>query len=539
MTRSFFAGFSGFTSFHFRQHRVLLLIGSAVLVLSGIILHNQGLLPLDGVTLAFFSFVTLLFALYRPGWTFLLFIAVLPLEIVNLAPVSLGIALRPYQWLAALLFMAVALLFLSGRLPFRLFRPQWFDGLPILMALGAFFALMNAPVPGAAFKQALVVTSFVGIYFLGRIFFRTLVDVRQALPFFLVSSGVVLGYAIWQNVRFLAGKESFQVMAGRPNATLSEADWLGMFALLCLSVGAFLLCHFVPDFLERGKKTVASLGIFLTSLYLTLVFVVLIISVARSAWLGALALVVIIVGRGLLLWRSKGTALPLKETLHTAGLLLFTFLLAVLLVASLHLSPFPLLDRIQSTASGWQKITVSCKQSDTVLPEKLRDVTELAAYDCRHIALEEKRAETEAGRFVREVYRDDPNVAVRRDIYQTVGRLALEHPFSGIGWGSAAFFLGSDERGAGLNASNIFFEVWLGSGALGLLVFLILWSAIAWHSFLWYREAEGTPRLFALFLFATLIGFSIFNAFNSGILLGFFFIYLTLGALALEKDKPL
>lgn len=536
MNRSFF---SGFASFHFRQHRVLLLIGSVVLVLSGIILHNRGLLPLDGVTFSFFSFVTLLFALYRPAWAFLLFIAVLPLEIINLAPASLGVAIRPYQWLAALLLAAVALLFLSGRLPFRLFRPQWFDGLPILMALGAFIALINAPVPGVAFKQALVVTSFVGIYFLGRIFFRTLVDVRQALPFFLLSSSVVLGYAVWQNVRFLAGEESFQVMAGRPNATLSEADWLGMFALLSLSVGAFLLCHFIPDFLERGKKTAASLGIFFTSLYLTLVFVVLILSVARSAWLGAIALLALIAGRGLLLWRSKGTALPLRETLHTAGLLLFTSLLAVLLVASLHLSPFPLFDRIQSTASGWQNITVSCERADTVLPEKLRDMAELAAYDCRHIMLEEKAAEREAGRFVREVYRDDPNVAVRRDIYQTVGRLALEHPFSGIGWGSAAFFLGSDERGAGLNASNLFFEVWLGSGLLGAAALVILWSSIAWHSFLWYRQAEGAPRLFALFLFATLIGFGIFNAFNSGILLGFFFISLSLGALALEKDKPL
>jgi hypothetical protein len=62
----------------------------------------RGVLPLEPVNFFFFAFVTLLASLYRPGWVFLLLIALLPLEIVNLAPALFGgIEIRPYQFVMA------------------------------------------------------------------------------------------------------------------------------------------------------------------------------------------------------------------------------------------------------------------------------------------------------------------------------------------------------------------------------------------------------------------------------------------------------
>lgn len=523
------------------MNRLLLLLGSGLATLSGIVLENAGVLPLDIVTFIFFSFVLVLFSLYRPGWAFLLFVGVLPLEIVNVAPAVFGgIMLRPYQWLAVLLLVAVAIRFILKRLPFEMFRPRFFDGLPLLIVVGAFLALFAAPVLGVALKQALVLTSFVMVYFLGRIFFRTWYDVRQAVPFFLVSSVVVCGYAIWQNVLFLNGGESFQVMAGRPNGTFSEADWLGFFMLLALGAGLALLVRSLRIFSETPLTSVwqRNLLVLASGTYVICVLVVLLLSVARSAWLGGLALTGMFFLGLLFSHGVRETQKHFKKAMLFFGVMTASFLVAVSIVSVFHLSSFQFFNRLQSTGSGLQKITVSCLK-EVSLPEKISTVDELALFDCRHIDLEVVSSEKAAGKFIGEVSRPDPNVAIRKQIYGEVWGVLQEHPLVGVGWGSAAFFLGADERGAGLNASNVFLEVWLGSGLLGLVAFVALWFLLVFAAFQWYREAtEASLRIFALFLLATLSGMTVFNLFNSGILLGFFFVFLSVGALALERhDK--
>ncbi|MBP9698238.1 MAG: hypothetical protein KBD65_03540, partial [Candidatus Moranbacteria bacterium] len=339
-----------------RPNKALLLLGSILGSVVCIVLHNAGVLPLDGVTFLFFSFVFFLFALYRPGWVFLLFVGVLPLEIINLAPTVFGgIALRPYQWLTGILLVAVLIRFLFKRLPFDIFRPRFFDLLPVLVAVGAFLAVIGAPVPSLALKQALVVTSFVAIYFLGRIFFRTLFDMRQAVPFFLGSSLVVSGYALWQNIRFSLGQESFQVMTGRPNATLSEADWLGMFVVLVIGILYILLAFSIEPSRKKTFQDILQSTLF--SVLLTLTFIVLIITVARSAWLGAIALTIVF-SLGLLF--KKSLRRSWQPTLIFGGILSLSLLVALGAVLLFHLSPFQFLNRIQSTGSGLQKITVAC-----------------------------------------------------------------------------------------------------------------------------------------------------------------------------------
>lgn len=515
-----------------RLNRVLLLTGSVASFWAAVVLHNNGVLPLQLGTFVFFSFVLLLFALYRLGWGFLLFVGALPLEIINIAPGDFGgIMLRPYQWLTVIVLLAVLIRLCSRSLPFKLFRLRWFDIFPVLFPVGAFLSVIGSQYPDVAFKQAIVVTSFSGVYLMGRIFFQTLFDVRQALPFFFLSSTSVFLYALWQNIAFLSDQVNFAVMAGRPNATFSEPDWLGLFCILALGVGYTWMTHTLLS-LQRTKQW-WNTHLFLAIAYLTLLFTVLIITVARSAWLGAGALsLVFFVGLFFLSYTSFWSAW--RRVRPVVLWTLSALFLAIGSVWLFHLSPFQFFNRIQSTGSGLERITVSCR-TDVSLPEKINTVADLAAYDCRHIDLEVQEQERLMGYTVKEVFRPDPNIAIRKNIYQAAFGLIREHPWLGIGWGAAPFFLGTDERGAGLNASNMFLEVWLGSGLLGVVVFVVWLSFLGVASFSWYRSAQWEERLFGLFLLAVLSGLTVCNLFNSGLLLGFFFIFLSLHALCLDR----
>lgn len=523
------------------MQKLLLLLGAFVASLACIVLQNNHVLPLDVPTFTFFSLVLFLFALYRPSWVFLLFVSMLPFELTNLLPASLGVnvMLRPYQWIMLILFFAVLIRLAAKRLPFRIFELRVFDLLPLLPILGSFMAVSGAPLPGVALKQALVVTSFVAIYFLGRIFFRTVYDARQALPFFLLPSAIVFGYALWQNIHFLQGQESFEVMAGRPNATFSEADWLGLYILVILALLYTLLSLFLSSRRDNNvpsEKTKWGVGIVFVMSGIVISYIVLLLSVARSAWLGAVMMtgvfiLALLFEHGRMVTRHSFN----KSALFTLSLTV-AFACAVFFVMSIPLTSFQLLNRGVSTVSGLQKITVSCVSADTALPQKITDESELTINGCRHILLEEVSAEVVAGNSIHEVYRPDPNVSVRRHIYGVVGEILKKHSLLGIGWGNASFFLGADERGAGLNASNMFLEVWLGSGVIGFLSFVLLWFLVVIRSIAWYCDTEEREeRLFALFLFTTLVSVTIFNLFNSGILLGFFFFFLSLSTLALER----
>ena len=527
--------------FSLRFNKILLLMGNVFGGIILIVLQNASVLPLSLAHFLFFSFVGFLCALYRPGWVFLLFIGMLPLEIIHLATPFAGLDVRPYQWLAVLLYLALTLRFLTGRLPFKLFRPIWCDGLLLLLLVGSFLALLNAPVFSVTLKQTLVVCSFVGLYFLGRIFFRTLTDVRQGLPFFLGSSVVVFGYALWQNIRSLRGEQSYTVMAGRPNSTFSEADWLGFFTLVVLALICALLLFLIKktwtraSFLISARTVLTEWSFWGLFVLQSFTWLTLLVAVSRSAWLGAA--VVCVLSFGLFIfyhgWVERRAFFP--AGVFFASTTACTFFITFSIITIFHLTPFALFERAASTG-GLQKITVSCRGSlDWVLPQKIRTVEELPA-SCRFIRLEEITAERALGNVVEEIYRADPNISVRQEIYIKTLTMIREHPVWGIGWGSAAVFLGTDERGAGLNASNIFLEVWLSSGLLGLLSFLWLLASIILAAFKGYivPNEEG-ERIFALFLLLAFLGALVFNMFNTGLLLGFFFLLLALGVLNIER----
>lgn len=531
----------------FASRKSALLVSTLVLNLVLIVFQNVGVFPLEMGDFAFFILLTFLIVLYRPAWGFLFFVSLAPLEIVNVAPEVAGVALRPYQLAGALTAAALALRILLKSVTFRFIRLTWTDALVAAIVTGGFLSAFAAPESGPALKQAVIIFSFGILYMLCRQFLRNVADAKAIIPFVLGPGAIVGVYAVWQNIRFVLGEESFAVMPGRANATFAEPDWLGMYLVVMVSLVYALLFSshakasgFIEEARElRDRKILLenSKRFFLYGLLL-LFFTALILTVARSAWLGTIAASLVfaaaVASRGsynIFEWRwraglSEGTGIAV------------TGMIAVGIVLAFHLTTFQLFNRAQSVASGWQKITVSC-EDETILPEHVPSVSDVEAYGCRHINLEERESEKARGRSVQEVYRDDPNVNIRKKIYGTVFGLIQEHPFAGVGWGNISAYLGKDDRGAGLNASNVFLEVWLGSGFIGFIAFCALWFGVLWMALrIWCRSETGSDvSAAALFVLLSGIGLTVFNLFNSGILLGFVWVWLAVAAMVLKYSS--
>lgn len=527
--------------FGWSMNKVLLVFFNMFAGIVLIALSFTEALPIDPVNLIFFSFVGLLFALYRPGWAFLFLIGMLPYEIINIAPESFGFAIRPYQWLLVLIILALSVRLALKRFPVEKFVPNIWDTLPIILGVSALFSAFLSDDRAIALRLSIILFSFIAFYFVCRIFVRSIDDVRMLLPFLLSSFPVISCYAILQNILFLSGRESLEVMAGRPNATFSEADWLGGYlsamivALSALIVSPALVSRYAP---LKTARIIFSILLFFG-------FTALIITVSRSAWLATffgVAAALIIFG-----WQRNafdslrawdGTVL--KRVFSLKLFIVLPFFAALFSVYALGLSPFDLLDRSKSVASGEQKITVACEK-EIALPEKIDSIDALAPYGCEHIRLENIAERQVAGSYVTEVFRNDPNVHIRRDIYGKVAGILQEHWFAGIGFGVISGYLGTDERparnaseassrndaggGAGLNASNIFLEVWLGAGIIGVLAFIVFWLGLAGK---WLYLSFKNQSSFALILVSVTLSVTVFNLFNSGLFLGWPFLLLAL-----------
>ncbi|MFZ1719788.1 MAG: hypothetical protein WAU28_00375, partial [Candidatus Moraniibacteriota bacterium] len=206
-----------------------LLFGNVLAALSLIVLSNIQVLPLRFWDFIFFSVLFFLIALYRSGFVFALLIGMLPLETVDLAPVEWGIHIRPYQFLAILLFGAILVRFAMQRIKWPFFSVTFFDIVLWVFLLIPCLMLPFLPSEFAsiALKQGIILGSFGLLYFLGRIFLKKESDIRIALLFFFSSVFIVLCYSLWQSLRFAWDLPSFEVMSGRPNGTFPEADFLG------------------------------------------------------------------------------------------------------------------------------------------------------------------------------------------------------------------------------------------------------------------------------------------------------------------------
>ncbi len=537
--------------------RTWLILTNVLLVFFLILLSNFGVFPVRNVgDFIFFVVLVLIFALYRPGWVFLFFVGTIVLENVNLAPESLGIAIRPYQLLGAASLIAVVIRYLTKRLPFAFPRWNWIDTLILVFVASGFVSALASPLSkGVALKQSVVIASFSALYFLTRIFIQDLKDVKKIIPYFLSSSIVIIFYGIWQNWRFVRGLSNFEVMPGRPNATFFEADWLGIFLVFLISFMYSILYYFqnktgnseekISNFSAKGGPTFdwqfliskqfsiiklqnfklnqnSKLKIKNLFLYLilTAVYTLLVLTVARSAWLGAG--VVSVLFFIFIIWRYlKTKEVRIFWIPACAGM---TLIAAIILIRIFSLTNFELGNRIQSTGSGLQEITVACKNQESadqlVRLERVERIEQLEPLGCRHINLEEIESEKAQGNTIARIKRDDPNVNIRAEIYQKSWEQIKEYPILGIGWGNISQILGMDDLGHGLNASNIFLEIWLGAGLIGLLSFIMILSNIFLTSYVLRLTSFG------LFLALSLFAIIIPNLFNSGIMLGFLWMYL-------------
>ncbi|EKE20666.1 MAG: hypothetical protein ACD_7C00507G0003 [uncultured bacterium] len=503
-----------------------LLGANIILVVALITLSNVGVLPLKNVgDFLFFVALSFIFALYRPGWSFLFFIGTIALENINLAPEDLGIAIRPYQFLGILTLVAVGVRYYTNRLNFKLSRFGWTEYLVVLFALGGFLGSLNASGVEVAIKQSVIIVSFALLYFLVRIFIRDLEDIKRIIPFFLTSSFVIVIYAIWQNWQFMRGGNNFEIMPGRANATFTEADWLGMFLILLLTILYVVAYNFYSKMkiLNLGYRTFMFGYSCFVWILIVLSWMALIITVARSAWLGAIVVTIGMLGY-----------LLLKKKIILFSMLSGVIVLAVGLVYVLNLTNFQLGNRIQSTASGDQEITIACKE-DVQISSPIENINQLRQYNCEHINLEDLEKEMAAGKIIKKIYRKDPNVSIRKEIYIKSWAEIKNNFLFGIGWGNISDVLGKDERGAGLNSSNIFLEVWLGAGIFGIISFLILigyillrgklffWKKILGGKF--WRQDSGMD-FFHLFLVLSVVAIIVPNLFNAGIMLGFLWVWM-------------
>jgi len=496
------------------------------LVIFLIIANNAGFLPLKNMgDFLFVAGITFLLALYRPGWSFLFFIGTIALENINLAPTDIGLSIRPYQLLGLVTFLAVGIRHISGRLNFKLPKFQWTEYILVLFVLGGFLGSLNASNVELAVGQSIIIASFALLYFLVRIFIRDLEDIKRIIPFFLSSSFVIVIYAIWQNWQFMRGGNHFEVMPGRANGTFNEADWLGIFLVFLLSVLYVVAYNFYckMKLLKLGVKTfMFGYSVFVWILII-LSCAALILTVARSAWLGA-----VLITFGMLFY------LLLKRNVKLFLMFIASILLSVALVYLCNLTNFQLNNRIQSTASGEQEITIAC-QSEIEIPSPIDDVDELNVYNCRHINLEDIEREMTTGSIIKKIYRKDPNVSIRQEIYVKSFDEIKNNLVFGIGWGNISEILGKDERGAGLNSSNIFLETWLGAGILGLLTLVILFGYILGRGKLFFfkkiregkflRQDSGMD-FFYLFVVLSSVAIIVPNLFNAGIMLGFLWVWM-------------
>ena len=529
--------------------RTYLFLGNILLSLVLIFLSNIGILPIrEQGDFLFLTFIFILFALYRPGWAFLFYVGTIMMENINLAPDVLVISIRPYQFFGALILASLVIRFAAKRLNFVLLRLKWHDYLIILTTVASFISCLASPDKVLSLKLSIIYTSFVALYILSRNYVRDSEDLSKIMPFILGSSVISVLYGIWQNVRYIGGRSAFEIMPGRPNATFPEADWLGMYLVIITAAIYAIIFYYEKNNDDAGSSEISDiklsiinkikkLGLHKIGSCIMLIgcFILMILTVSRSAWLGALAVTIASLFMILTDLKINPKSWQWKKFFRTSITIIISGIISVGIVYFFNLTSFQLFNRFQSTGTGMQKITIACRKNAN-LPEQVDTSEELIRYGCRHINLEEIPMEERQGNLIAEIYRKDPNVKIRKEIYKHSWTEIKNNPILGIGWGSIGKKLGADERGAELNASNIFFEIWLGSGLLGLLGFLIVWIYIPIRQILnFLRSISLKSKAFVIFSFAAWVGLSVSNLFNSGIMLGFLWLFMAISLIDVSR----
>jgi len=506
------------------------------------------LTPFNFAPFLLLSGLLFLITYFFPREIFWLFLTLLPLEIIILSPAQVPFSLRPFQLVGGILILVVLLLWWQKKLKFKLVSFEkncflckndkrggyleggvrksfsWLDRLVFIFPVISLFSLFNATEKTVALKLNIVLFSFLGIYWLTRNFIQSKQDFLESLWFFLIGLSTTTLFVFYQMIAAKLGLPDFQVMAGRANSTFTEPDWLGIYLVLSLAIVLWLKLYSKDDD-DKLMAAKMSWNFFYASVTNILVFLALfalILTVARSAWLGAGA----VTGGYLLLSLVKGEGW-LKAIGRATSIIVLAFLVFGLVLGA-DLSSFHFGNRAASSISGMQKITISCTPGK-IAPQQIENIIELEDYDCRHIDLEEISEEEAIGSSIQEVYRPDPNVEIRKNIYGLVWGAIKKAPLIGHGLAAAGDILGKDERGSSLNSSNIFLEAWLTTGLLSLILLVVLIFApffISGKTF--FRKRDEISFIIFSFISLTTIAIVVPNLFNAGLFLAFFWVWLAI-----------
>jgi len=513
-----------------KKELAILWIFSVLLGFALIVLQNKGKLPLGTGDFVFISILALLVALYRPRWIFLLFVSLVPIENIIMASGFFPLQLRPYQFAGAILAVAVIILWFVKRLNFKLLKPTWLDWLIFSLVPLSFLSLINSPNRNISLKNDLILFSFVVLYYLIRNFLRNKEDFIDTAYFFIGSNLIVLFYGFYQVFADKFGVRSFEVMFGRPNSTFTEADWLGIFLCFALAV--------IFSMILSKAKTQAAKYVLYIMIFLNLTL--LILTLSRSAWIGAAAVIFFWLVFNLYRKSEIRTTFTPQKFAYNLIMIILISLTSLAAIQFGKLSKFDIFDRARSAATNEQKITIACDNS-TNIPQTISSTDELTRYGCQFINLEDIKTNKSQGKFVTEIFRKDPNVMTRSQIYQKSFEIIREHPILGVGFGTITQTLGTDERGAGLNESNFFLQIWAGSGILGLIAFVTILGYLFIYSFRRIspicplNKIIGCPivrdnfeKNLNIFIFLGLLAILIPNLFNAGLLMGIFWLGLAI-----------
>lgn len=495
-------------------------------------LWAQNRLPLHTGDFVFFSILTLLAALYRPRWIFFIFISTISLENIIFSNSLLSLQIRPYQFLGAALALAIIILFLSKRLKFKLIRPNFLDLCVFAIPVFSFFALIAAPNKALSIKQDIILVSFAILYYLSRNFLRGRADAVKTAAFFAVSFISVTMFGLYQVFADKLGKNSYEIMFGRPNSTFFEPDWFGIY--LCFALAVILSAiYFFTNYKETDKQ-IRKLALTILYFFIFLSLILIILTLSRSAWIGSFVLLFVFLFFSLWRYDREGFKTEWRNFLLSSVILIFLLLSAVSAVTFAQLSKFDIFDRARSTATNEQKITIACVPGSQV-PQYVNNIEELHNFGCQFINLEDIGNYKSQNMIVTQIFRFDPNIKTRSVIYRESFSVIKSSPIWGVGYKTITEMLGKDQRGAGLNESNIFLQIWAGSGILGLMAFIFFIAYLFIFSFRRIspicplNKIIGCPviknefdRSLNLFVVLGIIALLIPNLFNAGLFMGIF-----------------
>ncbi len=478
----------------------------------------------------------------------------------------MGISLRPYQLAGAVLFFVLILKWLlkKNKIEFLSFsricffcrflkkncqivsQGKYFGNfdrfvfvLPFLALISGFFSPLEKKITT---KGGLLILSLVVLYWIFRNFLENN-EVRKRTPFFILWGSIpVLASGLWQAFFLRLKDNRFVVMPERINATFTEPDWLGIYLTIFLAFLLWLRRYFFKKKINLmvGSFWAGKIAQIILWIWLVVVFFEIFLTASRSSWLGT----AIVLGIYFLFWLGDFCSKKQRKTILFKEFLVI-FLAGAIAFGSViffDFSNFNFYNRATSSFSGKQEITVSCPKG-TILPIEIESVEELSSWQCRHIRLEEIKTEESFGKEILKVYQPDPNVEIRKNIYQKSWQAFWKRPLLGWGMGSSSLILGKDERGAGLNSSNIFLEVFLSLGLIGgtifsLILLLPLISSIKEKLKRWFFIDKNIKKCYnlrcelAILCFA---GFLVPNIFNSGELLALTWFMLAFGGFLFRK----